>query len=511
MQRLYFEEMPKVRFMGEKGLGIKGWLAGPADKSTQHKENNKAQAQTLTVHLDKHRIAVLPFANISPSPADEYFADGLTEEFISAVSKIRGLKTISRTSVMRFKGTAKPVEEIARELNVGTVLEGSVRKAGNRLRINMQLIDVEKDEPLCSETYDRELEDVFAIQSDIASCVAKALEVHLLAREKQRIEKKATTNLEAYTLYLKGLHSRGAKTEEGYRKAIQYFQEALQKDSGFALAYEGLADCYERMSDAGMIPPKEGFPLAKEYALKALSLDDSLAEAHATLGGVLCEYYFDQNAAEVEFKRSLSLNPNFGRVCQSYGGYLAVNGRLNEAVAEITRAQEVNPLAIEVSECAAVIYNCANQSDKSLEYCERMLAGDEHYFPAYDKIAEAYLQEDRFEEAIKALQKGAAISNGASIIRGKLGYAYARAGRREEAEKILRELEEDSKTKYVSPYAIAVVYCGLGEKDRAIDWLERACEERAGGVITIKIRPLWASLRSEPRFMKLVSKMGLNA
>lgn len=496
--------------MGEKGLGIKGWLAGPTDKGVRQKERSKAQTQALTVHLDRHRIAVLPFANISPSPADDYFADGLTEEFISAVSKIRGLRTISRTSVMRYKGTTKPVDEIARELNVGTVLEGSVRKAGNRLRINMQLIDVEKDEPLCSETYDRELEDVFAIQSDIASCVAKALEVHLLARDKQRIEKKATNSIEAYTFYLKGLHGRGAKTEEGFRKAIQCFQEALKMDPGFALAYEGLADCYERMGEAGMLPPKESFPLAKKYAVKALELDDSLAEAHATLGAVLEEYYFDLPPADNEFKRALSLNPNFGRVCQSYGAHLAYLGKLDEAIVEIDRAQELNPLAIEVSECAAVIYNCANQSDKSLEYCERMLEMDENYFPAYDKIAETYLEKSMFNEAIEALQKGIAISNGAATIKGKLGYAYARAGRREEAERILRELEEDSKTKYVSPYAIAVVYCGLSEKDQAIKWLERACEERAGGVLSIKVRPLWASLRSEPRFVKLVRKMGLD-
>ncbi len=496
--------------MGGKELGIKGWLAGSAQKGARRMEPGVAQTQAVAVHLDRHRIAVLPFANISPSPGDEYFADGLTEELISVVSKIRGLKTISRTSVMSYRGTTKAVDEIARELNVGTVLEGSVRKAGNRLRINMQLIDVGKDEPLCSESYDRELEDVFAIQSDIAACVAKALEIHLLAREKQRIEKKATTDIEAYTIYLRALHSRGAKTEEGFRKAIQLFQEALQKDPAFALAYEGLADCYERMGEAGMLSPKESFPIAKEYALKALSLDDSLAEAHATLGAVLEEYYFELPTADTEFKRALSLNPNFGRVCQSYGAHLAYLGKLDEAITEIDRAQGLNPLAIEVSECAAVIYNCANQSDKSLEYCERMLELDENYFPAYDKIAETYLEKSRFEEAIEALQKGVAISKGAATIKGKLGYAYARAGRREEAERILRELEEDSKTKYVSPYAIAVVYCGLGEKEQAINLLERAFEERAGGVLSIKVRPLWASLRSEPRFMRLLGKMGLN-
>ncbi len=425
--------------------------------------------------------------NISPTKADEYFADGLTEEFISSVSKIPGLKTISRTSVMRYKGTSKSVEEIARELNVGTVLEGSVRKAGNRLRITMQLIDVQKDEPLCSETYDRELEDVLAIQSDIANCVAKALEVRLLTPEKR------------------------GKTEEGFRKAIEYFLEALRKDPGFAGAYEGFADCYERMGESGILQPKESFPIARKHAEKALNLDDSLAEAHATLAAVLEEYYFDQATAEREFKRAISLNPNFGRVCQSYGAHLACVGRLDEAVKEIGRAQELNPLAIEVNECAAVIFNCTNQTDKSLEFCDRMLEMDENYFPAYHKIAEVYIQKLMFDEAIEALQKSIAISNGAATVKGKLGFAYACAGRDDEARKILRELEEDSKKRYVSPIAIAIVHCGLGEKDQAIKWLEKSCEERAGGVTTIKVRPMWASLRSEPRFIKLLDKMGLNA
>ena len=491
-----------------RGVGLKGWLAGPSDKSVQRK--NEPVVKPLTAPADRHRIAVLPLVNISPSPTDEYFGDGLTEEFISSVSKIPGLKTISRTSVMRYKGTSKSVEEIARELNVGTVLEGSVRKAGNRLRISIQLIDVQKDEPLYSESYDREIEDVLAIQSDIANCVAKALQVTLLPREKRRIEKRATANIEAYTLYLRALHTRGAKTEEGFRKAIGFFHEALQKDPGFADSYEGLADCYERMGEAGMLSPKESFPVAREYAEKALNLDDSLAEAHATLAAVLEEYYFDQAGAEREFKRALSLNPNFGRVCQSYGAHLACVGRLDEAVKEIGRAQELNPLALEVNECAAVIFNCVNQTDRSLEFCERMLETDQNYFPAYEKIAEAYIEKSMLDDAIEALHKSIAISNGAATVKGRLGFAYGCAGRNDEARKILRGLEEDSKKSYVSPIAIALVHCGLGEKDQAIKWLEKACEEHAGGVTTIKVRPMWASLRSEPRFIKLLDKMGLN-
>ena len=494
----------------DRGVGLKGWLTGPSDKRARQR-NETAVKPAAAAGLDRRRIAVLPLVNISPSPADEYFADGLTEEFIYSISKIPGLRTISRTSIMRYKSTSKPVEEIARELNVGTVLEGSVRKAGNRLRIRMQLIDVENDEPLCSESYDRELEDVLAVQSDIANCVAKALEVSFMAGEKRRIEKRPTTNIEAYTLYLRALHSRGSKTGEGFRKAIEYFQEALRKDPGFARALEGLADCYERMGEAGILPPKGSFPLAREFAEKALALDDSLAEAHATLGAVLGEYYYDQSKAEKEFERALSLNPNFGKVCQSYGAHLAGVGRLDEAVKEIRRAQELNPLAIEVNECAAVIFNCANQTDRSLEFCERMLKMDENYFPAYEKIAETYIEKSMPNDAIEALQKCMAISNSAASVKGRLGFAYACAGRKDEARKILQGLEGDSKKGYVSPMAIALVHCGLGEKGQAIRWLEKACEERAGGITAIKVRPMWASLRSEPGFTRLLEKMGLNA
>lgn len=499
--------------MSDKGLGIKGWLAGPEPKNTQRKTEQQqaveTKQQSSSLPLDKHRIAVLPLVNISPSPADEYFADGMTEELISAVSRIRDIRTISRTSVMKYKGTTKSVDEIARELNVGTVLEGSVRKAGNKLRINMQLIDVQSDEPLCSESFDRDLEDVFAIQSDIANCVAETLQIHLLAREKQRIEKRATTNMEAYTLYLKGLQRRGEGTEEGYKKAIQYFEDSLKKDPKFAFAYSGIADCYENMADKGILPPEESFPRAKEYARKALEIDESLAEAHATLGAVLCDYDFDQIGAEKEYKRALSLNPNFGRVCRSYGVYLAVMGRMDEAVAEISRAQDVNPFALDVCNCAAVIFNAANQPAKSLAACERMLSINENYFPAYQDLAETYLENSRFEDAVEVLQKAVAISNGAATVKGRLAFAQARAGRPEEARKILRELEEESKKSYVSPMSFATAYCGLEEKEQALKWLERAYEERAGGITVIKVRPMWATLRSEPRFDKLVNKMGL--
>jgi class 3 adenylate cyclase/TolB-like protein/Tfp pilus assembly protein PilF len=459
--------------------------------------------------LEKTKVAILPLRSISPDPGDEYFADGMTEELISAVSKIGGLRTISRSSAMRFKSTDKTMVEIAGELHVGAVIEGSIRKAGNTVRINVQLVDVRNDEHLWSQSYDRRLEDIFAIQSDIASKVADALKVHILAQEKQRIERRATGSVESYTLYLKGLHHRGERTHDGYTEAAKYFNEALKKDPRFALAYAGLAECYALMGDEGYIPPKESFPKAEEFAKKALELDDGLAEAHSTLGTVLQMYYYDQPAAEEEFRRALDLNPNYGRVCNSYGAYLACMGRLDEAVAEIGRAQELNPLALEVNSCAAVIFNCASQFDKSVEACEMMLRIDENFLPAHQDLAEAYMEKSRFDEAVEVLRKALGISGGAASVKARLGFAYAHAGRTGEARALLRELEEESKQKYVSPVAFAIIHCGLGEKEESIKWLEKACEERAGGVLTVKVRPMWATLRSEAAFSRLLGKMGL--
>lgn len=469
-----------------------------------------AQSAPLTPSTSvKHRIAVLPFASISPDPNDEYFADGLTEELISVVSKVGDLRVISRTSAMRYKGTSKAVGEIAQELGVGVVLEGSVRKATNKLRIAVQLIDVHKDEHLWSQSYDRELRDVFDIQSDVARRVVEALEVHLLAKEKQQIEKKPTESVEAYTLYLKGLHYRAEGTQAGIERAIRYFEEAAARDARFAMAYAALADCYAILGTESQAPPKESFAKAKDFATKALELDDNIAEAHATLGLVLEDFYLDLQGAEREFRHALGLNPSYGKVCRSYGAHLACMGRLDEAITEIKRAQELNPLALDVNECAAVIYNCADQYDEAVDACQRMLELDPNHFPALQFLAETYMNKSMFKDAIEVLHKALAISNGAPTVKGRLGYAYARSGKKPEAERILRELMEDLKRKYVTPVAIAMVHCGLGNNDQALKWLERAYEERPDALLSLKLRPIWAGLRPDPRFSNLLQRLGL--
>ncbi len=467
----------------------------------------EAVAMPLTPQAG-HRIVIVPFVNISPSAGDEYFADGMTEELISAVSKVSGLRVISRTSAMKYKGTNKSVREIAGELNSDVALEGSVRKAGNKVRINVQLIDVQRDEYVWSQSYDRELEDVFEIQSDIASSVAHALQVRLLATEKQSIERKATEDISAYNLYLKGLHFRSEGTGKGLRRAIRYFQEALRRDSRFALAYAGLADCYLRLADDEILPAKEGYPKAEKFASKALQLDETIPEAHATLGAVFESYYWDFRRAEKEFILALGLNPSYGRVCKSYGVHLALMGKLDQAVAEIKRAQELNPIALDLNECAAVVYDWANQYENSLQACQMMLRIDEEYFPAYVHLADTYAHKAMFDEALQALQKALKLSNGELSVKGRIAYLYALSGKEKEARRILAELEDYSKKKHVSPITFARIYCGLGEKDKALDWLEKAYEERDSGVTSLKGYYTWVSLSSFPRFKRLLKKVG---
>ncbi len=467
-------------------------------------------AQSLAVPLlpqAGHRIVIVPFVNISPRAGDEYFADGMTEELISAVSKVSGLRVISRTSAMKYKGTNKSVREIARELNSDVALEGSVRKAGNKVRINVQLIDVQEDEYVWSQSYDRELEDVFAIQSDIASSAAHALQVRLLATEKQSIEKKATEDISAYNLYLKGLRFRGEGTDKGFRRAIRYFQKALRRDSRFALAYAGLADSYLSLADDGVLPAKEGYPKAEEFAARALKLDETIPEAHATLGAVFEGYYWDFRRAEKEFTLALELNPSYGRVCHSYGLHLALVGKLDQAVAEIKRAQELDPIDLHLNHCAAVVYDWANQYENSLQACQMMLRIDEEWVPAYVSLAEAQAHNSMFDEALQSLKKALKLSKGELYVKGRIAYLYALSGREKEARKILAELEDYSKRKHVSPITFARIYSGLGEKDKALDWLEKAYDERNSNLIYLK-GYTWASLSSSPRFKRLLKKVG---
>ncbi|MCI0697473.1 protein kinase [candidate division KSB1 bacterium] len=414
------------------GIGLHLWL------NTEEKKE--------AVSPDKYRIAVLPLANISPDPQDEYFVDGMTEELISTLLRIDGLRVIARTSVMRYKvGGNKDVAEIGRELKVGTVLEGSVRKSANKLRITAQLIDVQTQEHLWSRNYDRVLQDVFAIQSDIAQQVAEALKVRLLTGEKGEIEKKATENLEAYTLYLKGRYFWNKRTEADINKAILHFEQAIKIDSTYALAYSGLADSYSLLANRGSLSSKEACPRAKAAAIKAVEIDDTLAEAHTSLGFVRMAYDWDWLVAEKEFKRAIDLNPSYAIAHQMYARYLSGMGRHDEAIAEIKRAEELDPLSLPISAGVGQTFLKARRYDQAIEQLRKTQEMDPNFAQAHYFLGGAYLNKEMNEQAIAELQKAITLSADSLSVGAALVQAYAKLGKRNEAQKRLDEVIELSK------------------------------------------------------------------
>jgi adenylate cyclase len=459
--------------------------------------------------LDRKRIAILPFTNISPDPRDEYFADGLTEELISTMSKISGLKVIARTSVMAYKGAQRKANDIAQELGVGTILEGSVRKAGDRLRITVQLIDARSSNHLWAESYDRNLKDVFEIQTDISETVAESLKVKLLSLDRSQIVGRQTASPEAFSLYMKGRVHWNDRTEEEVNRAIKFFEEALARDPQYALALVGLADCYSILGVYGYRRPNVVFPRAKELALQALSLDDNLAEAHAALSETMTHYFYEWEKAESELKKALALNPNYSQAHSWFGAcLLAARGMLDEALEENKKAEELDPKsAIIGSEVARVLY-LSRRYDEALEQYRKVLGIDPNFALAHKGLADVYSQKSMFTEALSEIEKAVELSKGSVFILDDAGYVYAISGRKELAMRTLSQLEHLSTEMYVPEYGRAVIYVGLGDKEKAIEWLWKAYEQRCF-LTWLKVEPIFDSLHNESRFMTLLAKLGL--
>jgi len=470
---------------------------------------SRENSEISQVSLDRKRIAVLPFLNISPDPKDEYFADGLTEELIARLSTISGLKVIARTSMMRFRGTAKSVGEIGKELKSGTVLEGSVRKAANRLRVTAQLIDATTEEHLWVQNYDRQLEDVFAIQTEVAQNVSDALETQLLREEREHIEKKPTGDIGAYTLYLKGRYYWNERSRDALEKAIKYFEEAIRRDPGFALAYAGLADSYIVLVDHGHLPPSEGYPKAKQAATKALELDETLAEAHTSLANILsCQW--DWLGAEEEFAKALRGNPSYATAHHWYSIHLGTLGRLDEGIRELKIAEELDPLSPMIHAYAGIVYFCARKYDIALAELDKALELDPNFVPAHANRVDVYLAKSMFEEALAELERVLPFFQPLSTaMRAEVGSVYAIAGRTEEAKRILRECEEASaheRAEDVNHRALAIIHLKLGNKDRALEWLEKAFEARTITPFLVKLSPYFDEITSDPRFDELMKK-----
>jgi adenylate cyclase len=455
--------------------------------------------------LDKNRIAVLPFVNISPDPADEYFADGMTEELISTISRIGGLRVIARTSVMGYKGGQKKVSDVAKELEVGTVLEGSVRKAGDRLRITAQLIDSQTSDHLWAESYDRKLQDIFAVQSDVASNVADALKVKLLDREAAQIRKKPTENTEAYLLYLKGREYWNKRSEGAVRKAIEYFQLALDADPDFALALVGLADCWSVLDDWGYVSSAEAAPKVKRAVMTALKLDNMLAEAHASHAiGLANEWKWEE--AELEFKRAIELNPNYASAHQWYShSVLRYHRRLDEELKEAYKALELDPLAPVMCLNLGQTFYLREEYDKAIELFEKALAIDPNFFVAYLWQASCYLASGRNEKAIGLYETY--LPRIRTETRTKLGlaWAYGMAGRIDEARRLVAKVEQSGDREGIPPIEFAVAYCALGETDKMSEYLD----DDTIHVPWMLVDPLYKRYWSDPRFKAIKSKVGI--
>jgi adenylate cyclase len=461
--------------------------------------------------LSKGRIAILPFSNISPDPRDEYFAEGLTEELISSMSKVVGLRVVARTSVMKFKGTQKSIAEIARELKAGTILEGSVRKSGDRVRISVQLVDGETEEHLWSENYDREAQDVFGVQSEIAQKVTEALKVQLLAGERQRILSSPTKDPEAYNLYLRGRYHIYRDVPRGIRRAIQYFEEAIQKDPEFALAYAGLAVAHVTLVLFGHVSTRDGCTKARGFAMKALQLNPTLAEAHSALASVKNMLDWDFEGAEQEFKRAIELNPNLADAHMRYAGLLSLLKRYEEALAEAKLAQDLDPLSHSVSTLYGTLLYYQNRYDAAIVEFSKSLELDPTDVLAHNNLGMCYVMKSMFSEGIDEITRAFELDPENPFALADLAYAYSRWGKQEEELKILGQLTEMSQRGEQAMVPLAGVYSILGDSDHAFEWLEKAYAERSHYIRNIEFEFWFEGIRGDPRFSDLKKRIGLKS
>ena len=449
--------------------------------------------------LAKHSIAVLPFEDLSPTRDHEYLCDGIAETLINSLSNIKGLWVPARASSFSFKGKNLGIREIGQQLGVDNLLEASVQVIGNRLRITPKIINVEDGSQIWSSQYDRQMEDVFAIQDEIAREIVKALKVTLLGEKEAPLVKSYTLNTEAYQIYLKGRFFWNPRTPEGMNRSVECFEQAIEKDPSFALAYVGLADAYITLGEWFVLPTKEAFPKAREAALKALEIDESLGEAHNALATVTYVFGWDWKEAEKEFKRAIELSPNYATAHQWYGEFLTLRGRFEEGLEEIRRAQALDPLSLIINVIEAWCYFMARDFDKGIDQCQKTLEMDPGFLPAHDYLGMNYLGKGMYEDALKEFQK----ANNPIAMAG----VYARMNRKEEARRLLADiLEQFPQWKT----AIAAVYFDLGENEEGWKWLEKAYQERSYAMAWLKVYPVFDSVRSDPRFQAMLKKVGLD-
>jgi TolB-like protein/pimeloyl-ACP methyl ester carboxylesterase/Flp pilus assembly protein TadD len=438
----------------------------------------------------------------------EYFSDGVTESIINALSQLPKLRVVARSTVFRYKGKEVDPQEVGQQLGVRAVLTGRVRQAGNELMIAAELIDVTNDSQLWGEHYSRKLSDIFAVQEEIAKEISDKLRLKLTPAQRKRLTKRSTESTEAYQLYLKGRFFWNKRTEAGLRQSIDYFQQAIEKDPAYAAAYAGLSDCYTILVVRHGMSSAEGLRRAKAAAMKALEIDETLAEAHTALAHARL-HDWEWAEAEKGIERALELNPADPTAHNFFGEYLLAVARIDEAIVEIKKAQELDPLSLITTSVAAWTLYFARQYDQAIEETRKTLELDPNFFWARYRRGQAYEGKGMFDEAIAELQKARELSQGNKEISAALGHAYAASGRRKEAQQILNELQEVSERGSCSSYDIGLIHAGFGENDEAFHWLEKAYEEHDGKIIHLKVDPRLDGLRSDSRFADLVRRLGL--
>lgn len=453
-------------------------------------------------------VAVLPFVNTSDDPNMDYLSDGIAESLINSLTELRQLRVIARSTVFRYKGKEVDPQSVGRELNVQALLMGRVRQTGDNLTIQVDLVDANSGAQLWGQEYERKTSDVLSVKQAIAREVTDKLRLRLSGDEQRQLTKRDTTNAEAYEFYLKGRHYWNKRSAEGLRKAIVEFQQAIDRDPNYALGYVGLADCYLQLEQYGGVPASEIVPKARAAVDRALQLDDSLAEAHATSASIN-QKLWRWPEAEEEMKRAISLNPNYPTAHHWYAYYFYIQRQFDDAEREIKRAYELDPLSPVISENVALVYLLKNDLNSALKQCQRTIELDPGFADAHYILGFAYLKEGRNEEATAEFQKAVELSGRASTYLGNLGYCYAVTGRRAEALTILKELEGKYAEGKSSGQFLAGIYAGLGDKDQALTWLEKDFQQHSGQLPTIAWRLHFEGLRSDPRFADLLRRMGL--
>ena len=454
-------------------------------------------------------LAVLPLESLSADASQDYFADGMTDELITDLSQVSALRVISRTSVMPYKHASKSLPQIARELDVDAVVEGTVLRSGDRVRITAQLIQANADKHLWAASYEGDVRDTLALQNQVARSIAEQIRISLSPQEQAVLKSAKVVNPEAYEAYLKGRYFWNKRTANSLKTAVDYFNQAIAKDPNYAQAYTGLADTYALLGDwqYAVLTPKEAFPKAKAAAIKALELDSSLSEAHNSLAFCFDAFDWDFESAGKEFRRAIELNPGYATAHHWYAWHLSLMGQYDDAIAEMRKAKNLDPLSLIINSDLAELLVIAHFYDESIIQSRKTIGMDPNFALAHNQLAQAYLQKHMYGEAIAELQKAVELSNGSPTCIANLARAFAASGKTSEALKLLDDLKKNSNRNYSDASEIAVIYAALGDSDHAMNWLEKGFEERFNpGVLS---RPGFDPLRSDPRFQDLVRLIGL--